>query len=444
MGPDESPSDASDAAQQRLTDLPVESSAAESIRGPRDEPGETRLPSDQPPEIDAGSPPPPMATAAADSPSAQPPRPHADSTANPARRSVSDRAIPPVYRSRFTEDRAALLERFGGSQQTEAAVQAALAWLAANQSADGRWYGRGHGGGRETRVYGHDRGGAGADADTGITGLALLAFLGAGQTHLDGDYQEHVRAGLEFLARNQARDGNLAGPARLFARMYCHGMATLAISEAYAVTGDPQLRPIVERAIAYTVYAQHPVGGGWRYQPGDDGDTSQFGWQLMALRSAELGGIPISPSTRSRLQTFLGRAATGPQRGLASYRPGSGPSPTMTAEALACHLFLGNVPSQAALAEAVPYLLRETPASGAINLYYWYYGTVALFQLQGPAWSAWNQDLKTRLLGIQEPAGSWPLTTVWASYGGRVYTTAMATLCLEVYYRHLPLYTNTP
>ena len=94
--------------------------------------------------------------------------------------------------------------------------------------------------------------------------------------------------------------------------------------------------------------------------------------------------------------------------------------------------------------EAVAYLLEETPQGGPINLYYWYYATLALFQLQGDAWEAWNAALQTRLLAAQETsgtqAGSWPTDTVWGGYGGRVYSTAMAALCLEVYYRYLPLY----
>jgi hypothetical protein len=78
------------------------------------------------------------------------------------------------------------------------------------------------------------------------------------------------------------------------------------------------------------------------------------------------------------------------------------------------------------------------------NLYYWYYGSLALFQLQDEAWRPWNAALQTELLSLQrkegELAGSWDPNTVWGGYGGRVYSTAMAALCLEVYYRYLPLY----
>ena len=361
-----------------------------------------------------------------------------------ATRQIPDaRDVPERYRARVAPNRDEILLRNGGGPQTEAAVDAALRWLAANQQADGRWDSSLHDGGRETKTLGHDRHGAGAEADSAITGLAILAFLAAGHTHLDGEFQEHVRRGLEYLLRIQAADGDLGGRARLFARMYCHGMATLALSEAYAMTRDERLRPYVERAVRFTVRAQDATSGGWRYQPGDPGDMSQFGWQLMALQSADLAGIPIRSQVRAGMIRFLNSVAAGPHRGLASYRPGARPSRTMTAEALVCRLFLRNRLDAPAEAEAIAFLMHETPRSGPMNLYYWYYATLALFQTGGPAWDAWNQALQERLLGAQETvgaaAGSWSPRTVWGGYGGRVYSTALATLCLEVYYRYLPV-----
>lgn len=361
-----------------------------------------------------------------------------------ARRVADGTPLPSTYQNRAAENRSTIVIRNGGNTETEAAVQAALAWLAANQEPDGRWNARRHGAGQETQVLGHDRGGAGGDADTGISGLAILAFLGGGQSHLDGDHQDTVRRGLEFLLRSQAADGNLAGEARLFARMYCHGIAALAISEAYAMTGDARLRPFVERAMRYTVRAQNANDGGWRYLPGDAGDMSQFGWQLMAIKSAGLAGVAVPDATHQGMRRFLDSASAGRYGGLAAYRPHGPPTATMTAEALFCRLFMDARRSSAATREAVELLMQETPRSGDVNLYYWYYATMALFQLQGPEWEVWNQHLQQRLLAAQVTtgvqAGSWSPKTVWGGYGGRVYTTAMAALCLEVYYRYLPMF----
>ncbi len=361
-----------------------------------------------------------------------------------ASRPGATRRLPAIYQNRFAPDRARIVESHGGSDATERAVDAALQWLAASQSRDGRWDSDELGGGQGRSVHGHRRRAAGVEADTGISGLALLAFLGAGYTHEEGPYADTVRKGLNFLLRSQDGDGSLGGQATLYARMYCHAMATFAISEAYAITRDARLEWAVRRAVQYSVSAQNPVSGGWRYQPGDLGDTSQLGWQIMALKSAETAGVEIPLSVREGIVRFLSSVAGGSQRGLAGYRPYSPPTRTMTAEALVCKLLM-DVPRDArGEEEATRFLLEEPPGSDRPNFYYWYYGTLGMYCLQGPEWRAWNESLKTSLLQSQrrdgQAAGSWDPTTVWGGYGGRVYTTAMGALMLEVYYRYLPIY----
>lgn len=383
------------------------------------------------------------------------------------RRKADGGEVPVTLRTRLAADRIKIGRQFGGSADTETAVTAALEWLAANQSADGRWDADLHGAGRGgiannnaqaafgSRANTPSRGqaplvetlappkGTGARADTGITGLAILAFLGNGQTHWEGAQRENIQHGLEFLLNSQAANGSLAGDAELFASMYCHGISTLALCEAYALTGDERLKEGVQKAIHYTVTSQHS-GGGWRYQPHDPGDMSQFGWQVMCLKSAELAGIPITEQTRARTTKFLKACSSGQNRGLCGYRPGDRPSRSMTAEALVCRIFMGAENDEATQAEAARYLLEELPSSGTPNYYYWYYGSVSLFQRQGEDWQTWNNAMTAEILSRQRPdgdaRGSWDATEMWGGYGGRVYSTAMATLCLEVYYRYLPLY----
>ena len=350
--------------------------------------------------------------------------------------------LAPLYQQRFAASRMEAGRQFGLSDESEAAVRAALAWLVRNQSNDGRWDADRLEGGRETNVYGHSRNGAGIDADTGITALSLLALMAAGHTHMEGAYRRNVQHGLEYLLGSQAGSGSLAGSARLYARMYCHGMALLAVSEAYALTGDPRILPFLERGLAFSIATQDPVGGGWRYQPGDPGDMSQFGWQVMALASAEKAGLEIPVATKQGMERFLLSCCSGSARGQAGYRPGSRPSVTMTAEALACRSWLG-MDDPAAAREATMFLGQELPGTGRTNVYYWYYGTLALHRLQGEDWSSWNRAMQASLIPLQRQGGdldgSWDPVTVWGPYGGRAYTTAMAALCLEVYYRYLPL-----
>ncbi len=350
---------------------------------------------------------------------------------------------PPAYRLRTAPNRQRVAKLHGGSPESEIAVEAALRWLASSQSADGRWRSNQLEGGRELTVGGRNRRGTGAKADTGITGLALLAFLGAGHTHSQGQYQDNVRRGLQFLVASQTADGNLSGQADTFAAMYCHGMAALALGEAFGMTGDGRLRPVIRRAIAFTVQSQHKATGGWRYRPGDLGDTSQLGWQVMALRSAELAGIAIPEETWDGAIRFLKSVSAGTHGGLASYRPDEKVSRSMTAEALFCRQLLGMRRENPASREAADFLVEELPGRDQANLYYWYYATLGLFQLQGDHWHRWNAAMQETLIDSQTTAGpsagSWNPDSVWAGYGGQAYSTAMAALCLEVYYRFLPL-----
>ncbi|MBN2023427.1 MAG: hypothetical protein JW809_11620 [Pirellulales bacterium] len=363
------------------------------------------------------------------------------------RPSATAGAIPPVYQLRTSSDRTRHARDQGATDESEAAVRAALKWLADNQEPDGRWNPRRHEAGQEQRVAGRDRRGAGIQADTGMTGLALLTFLAAGHTHQYGEYPSTVRNGLTYLVSVQKPDGSLTGEADAFAAMYCHAMATIAMSEAFAMTGDSRLEPPIRRAVDFIASVQDPVGGGWRYVARDAGDTSLFGWQLMALKSAELAGVRTSDETWRRMFVFLKSVSSGHYGGLASYRPSEQASRSMTAEALVCRQFLGMPAGSPTGTEAGDFLLGELPGGSQANLYYWYYGTLGMYQLQGEHWRRWNEAMRTTLVGLQrssgQMAGSWDPNTVWGGYGGRIYSTSMATLCLEVYYRYLPLYAET-
>ncbi len=376
--------------------------------------------------------------------------------AAPAKASLQVEQLPEEYQLRQAQNRLQLAMPFGADADSEAAVEAGLQWLAKAQSPDGSWNAKRFGGGTETQALGEHRHGTGDRADTGVSGLALLAFLSAGNTHFDGDHKLTVVRGVNYLIDAQMPSGDLSGPKQIGqdasvmnARMYCHGIATLALAEAYAMTHDPQLQPALIKAAQFTINAQDVRGGGWRYRAGDSGDLSQFGWQAMALRSIERSGIAVAVEVKRRMQRFLESCAAGTSGGLARYQPGQGlPSETMTAEALACRLMLNFPLSATAQREAKQMIMSHLPGAKQDNVYYWYYATLALFQLQDADWMRWNQALKQRLLTTQLPtyheqSGSWDPDPLWGGYGGRVYSTAMSCLCLEVYYRYLPMYRQT-
>ena len=198
-----------------------------------------------------------------------------------------------------------MLARAAATNLRRRPVQAALDWLAANQGADGRWDCSRHGGGRETQDAGHDRGGAGGEADTGITGPGPPGVSRRRPDAPGRPLPATVQRGLEFLLRSQAADGNLAGNAELFARMYCHGMATLALSEAYAMTGDQRLRPYVDRALQ--LHAPRPASDRRRLalparRPGRHEPV-----RLAADGPEErrVGRLPIPAQTRAGMIRFL-------------------------------------------------------------------------------------------------------------------------------------------
>jgi hypothetical protein len=352
--------------------------------------------------------------------------------------------VPPALQQRVG-DHLQVARGRGATQDSEARVTAALRWLAANQTEGGRWEARRLGGGAGRAADLEDRQAAGAQADSGITGLSLLAFLAAGHTHVQGPDQRTVRRGLSYLMSMQDADGCLGASNNRYERMYCHAMATCALCEAFAMTGDEWLGPSVRRAIRYTIVAQDRIGGGWRYHPGDPGDTSQLGWQVMALKSAELAGIAVPPETRDGIQRFLKSVAAGRSSGLARYQPNRGSvSRSMTAEALVCRQFMALSQTPESIEEASSFVLQDAPGASQTNVYYWYYATLGMYQVQGDAWRKWNEALQKNLMASQRTegdlAGSWDPDPVWGGCGGRAYSTALSALCLEVYYRFLPLH----
>ena len=186
--------------------------------------------------------------------------------------------------------------------------------------------------------------------------------------------------------------------------------------------------------------------GGWRYEPNTKGDVSQLGWVIMALRSAELAGVNVPQQTWQRIESFLGQVVRGRHAGLAAYQSRTNWSRPMTAEAMYCRQVVGKPLAGVAQLEALDALADELPGDGLTNYYYWYYATLALHHAQhdnssaGHVWKQWNERMKQELLNAQVTEGalqgSWSPNTVWGGYGGRVYTTAMAAMCLEVYYRY--------
>ncbi|MCI0342835.1 MAG: hypothetical protein L0216_17115, partial [Planctomycetales bacterium] len=349
------------------------------------------------------------------------------------------------------------LERLGGSAQTEEAVDRGLAWLARHQSEDGRW------GCTEFRMqcpgsdpcFGEGESVGHTLYDISTTGLAVLAFLGAGKLPGAGEHGDVVRKGLAFLAGRVRSDGAIYGDPS-GESMYNQGIGTWALCEGAGLTRDPELLSSATRGVGYIARAQRN-GGGWDYggpsYVTDRNDMSVTGWQVMALRSAALAGIQVPPATWRKAKGFLQRG-TAPDGSVVYAVQGgwtgggrcSG-SLAMSAVGLICRMYLGDEPGSRELLPIVRRISSAPPCYGEHTMqtsYFWYYGTLAMFQWGGPEWEEWNRGLREALLPLQRAgghvAGSWDPSDGYARTGGRVYSTALNVLNLEVYYRYLPLY----
>jgi len=330
-----------------------------------------------------------------------------------------------------------LIDAFGGDDDaTLAAIRRGLAWLAKAQMEDGHW---------DLRRFRHTgkRKFADTNSITAATGLGLLPFLGDGQTHFEGRYKDTVDRGLRWLVDHQKDNGDLFTGGEGNAHMYSHAIAAIALCEAYGLTRDEALKSPAQAGIDFIVEAQHKDGG-WRYHPNQKGDTSVFGWQIMALKSAQMAGLDVPGSTLDRARRYLKKARRGGDSGEFGYQPGGGGKPAMTAEGLLCMEYLGTEKTDPYLQNGIKYLANRPPAKGKDTSYYWYYGTQTLFHYQGEPWRRWNENMNPTLLATQQVrgdmAGAWPARDNWEERAGPLYATSLRLLMLEVYVRHLPLY----
>ncbi|MDH3591384.1 MAG: terpene cyclase/mutase family protein [Planctomycetota bacterium] len=352
----------------------------------------------------------------------------------------------------------------GDSDQTEGAVELGLKWLADHQDVDedGKW--------DADEFMKHDSaddrcdGAGGQLYDTGVTGLALLAFLGAGYTdrgsRRENRFAQNVRMGLRYLMASQTEDG-VFGTKATHNFIYNHSIATLAMCEAYWMTRNPRYKKPAQEGLNFLAMARNPYLA-WRYVPrGGMNDTSVTGWCVMALKSGKFAGLEVDPDAFEGARQWIDKM-TDPNFGNVGYDfPGGGPArpegkqdrfpqdktESMTAVGILTRIFLGEDPKSSKLIRLGAKLCAEKPPvwnpdDGSIDMYYWYYATLGLFQVGGKDWRKWNEAMKKAIVGNQHrkgsgrKIGSWDPIGAWGDDGGRVYSTACMVMCLEVYYRY--------
>jgi hypothetical protein len=352
--------------------------------------------------------------------------------------------------SRSKETKRDLLSKYGGTSDTEKAVAMALKWLAAHQDPNTGAWSLAH----SVICNGQcDHAGKRRFSQNAATGLALMCFLGAGQTHLEGEYKQAVFKGLGFLIKNMKFQKGIGswyvgGGGQGYDDMYAHGIASIAMCEAYGMTRDPALLEASQNGVNFLAYAQNPSTGGWHYAPQGLGDTSVVGWQMMALKSAAMGGLAVDLNVVRKANAFLDQMSWGEYGGFYHYshqsvKNNAGYNPSTTACAVLCRMYSGLPKDHPSIKIAVERFSKDGPSP--TNTYYNYYATQIMKQVGGPEWEKWNVKMRDKLVVSQEKSGHMAGSWYWADghgadAGGRLYITCMATMMLEVYYRYMPLY----
>ncbi|MCC6739883.1 MAG: hypothetical protein IT452_12620, partial [Planctomycetia bacterium] len=340
--------------------------------------------------------------------------------------------------------------RDDGRRTAENAVIHGLWWLARHQEANGAW---------STADFGHNCAAGRCDGagyneyDAGVTGLSVLAFLGVGYTHLSKEtyvdpvtkkrvcYGEVVRNGLKWLMKEQDPEGCFGGQ-RGGKYMYNHAVAALAMAEAYGLSNAPLFKDSAQRGIDFLCQAQNPYKA-WRYTKRcGDNDTSVTGWAVMALKSAELAELAVPRSafegakgwvTEVTEDSYYRTGYTGRSNGKVVVQGKNDDwddHPALTAVGMLCRTFIDKNAKDPALAGGAQLLVADLPQYGGkkTDYYYWYYGSLALFQMDGPDgkhFREWNRAMEGALLPSQRPAkegcafGSWDVSVDrWGFEGG--------------------------
>jgi len=300
-------------------------------------------------------------------------------------------------------------QRAEGGGATEGVTESGLEWLKKHQSHDGNW---------DTDGF-----------EGRTTGLALLAFLGYGETHKTPRYGSVVRSGLKHLKGIQD-SGGCFGPRGATGFLRRHAVSALAMAEAYGLTQSPLFKASAQNGIDFLLSIRNP-GAGWGDGAGTgDSDILTTAWAVFALKSAASGGLRVDPAALDEAGAWLARAAESPSGAVSSAE---------AAAALAAWILAGADPGDASFRRLADRVLAVIPTPGETEALY--FGTLAAFQVGGDGWKKWNEAMKKAVIDTQrgkedlDSRGSWDPANP-ADMGARTSTTAYNGMCLEVNYRY--------
>jgi hypothetical protein len=382
---------------------------------------------------------------------------------------ASGDGLPSAYKGRSsTSEKKKRAQSYGADPKVLASVESALMWLAAHQNSDGSWpimlnpkavADPNKPEAKKAKVAPVENAPPAPedkepkkdkvernDAIEAVTASALLAFLGAGHTELSGPYKNTVRRGIRYL--NERVLAKAKRP--LFGRNYGSALILMALSES-SLFGSSPLSKQNANAIA-EMFIKEYKGEGWSYSGAGD-DFSVSGWVALGLKSARYADLPsVSDEVIEKLFGQYGKwvnKMTHADTGKGNYRNNKEGSLAMSYVGMFQKQFLGFPKNDPFLLAASELGVKELKKQFDSEKKTWkdeysiYYGTLAAFQQQGAFWKVWNPVMQSTLLATQregapqDMGGSWdPSDRQIGSHGGRVMTTALMSLCLEVYYRY--------
>jgi hypothetical protein len=345
------------------------------------------------------------------------------------------------FGARLDETKKADARKALAMESTGPLIERGLRWLAKNQGEDG---------GFDPVPFGGQ-----AHFKTAVSGLALLAFLGDGNSPTRGPHAKAVERAVAFLLDGQDSKSGRFGPDK-GNYMYNHGIALLALCEAAGMAAADRssrgqslaaILPPARKGVAFLLAIQSE-GGGWGYTSRDrQSDTSVTAWPVAALSTALRLNV-VTPGKAGEVKKALERAARWFRSvtlgsGAVGYRKAgeykTGPH-SLTAISLYCRgLFHEAVapPGEEILEKQRALVASRAPSAGeSPDFYFWYYAAFGLVHTGDDGPPPFLATMADVLGGLQEADGGFPRRSQYGSRGGRIYTTAMALLALEVPYRY--------
>lgn len=276
-----------------------------------------------------------------------------------------------------------------------------------------------------------------------MTGLVGVALLMSGSTPTEGPYAENIDRALNYVLSQADSRGLIASQSEEARSMYGHGFSMLFLAEAYGMESNRQRQErignILRKAIDLTARSQS-ADGGWIYTPdsaSDEGSVTVT--QVQALRACRNAGLAVPKKVIDDAMKYLDLSMR-PDGGIAYRARQFGNSrPPITAAAVVCWFNAGQYEHPNAV-KALAYCKTNIGVGASrigVTGHYYYahlYFAQAMYLSGQKNWDWYFPKMRDYLLSVQAEDGSWEGDSV-----GKVYGTAVALTILQLPYNYIPI-----